>query len=196
MLNTARATWTQEPARFRHHCFSMRHELDGVDTNETPGCLLRQARGGGVRDDVADRQFRARSAALALVCSIPTGEKSIPTSAAPIFRESHRPGPPRPQARSTTLLHAACNRAISWSPSNVMKENGSTSAGRFAPMTRRVHSLCAASRKTESSTSGVSGGRSLMQGENIRRRRQSTLRRSTILLSVGATELRLLRSRS
>src|SRR5437016_1557497 len=44
-----------------------------------------------------------------------------------------------------------------------MNENGSTSAGRSAPMTRLVHSLCAASRKTESKVAGVSGGRSLMR---------------------------------
>src|SRR2546423_14341276 len=48
-----------------------------------------------------------------------------------------------------------------------MNENGSTSAGRSAPITRLVHSLRAATRNSESKMSGVSGGRSLMRDDRI-----------------------------
>src|SRR5436305_5204567 len=103
-------------------------------------------------------------AARCRACSMPTGEKSTPMRLAPIVRASQRPGPPRPQARSTidSPRQPANTSAIACKPSDVMNEYGSTSAGSPSPMTRATHRLPTVSVNALSNTSGPGGGLALM----------------------------------
>jgi hypothetical protein len=79
----------------------------------------------------------------------------MPTRSAPIVRANHRPGPPFPQARSTTSRDRHCESrvAISRKPSPVTNENGSTSSGSPSPRSRASRSLRVAVN-TSSNTSG------------------------------------------